>query len=81
MLALIYGRAPKSNQATSLGHFVHGQRYSMVAAMGIKGYIATHIVEGSVDGDEFFEFIVNSHALQPSILSLFYINFFDSSLR
>ena len=59
-LARIYGRAPKGNRATFLGHFVRGQRYSMVAAMGVEGYIATHIVEGSVDGDEFFDFIVNS---------------------
>jgi transposase len=59
-LARIYGRAPQGNRATFLAHFVRGQRYSMVAAMGVEGYIATHIIEGSVDGDEFFDFIVNS---------------------
>ncbi|KAJ7105263.1 hypothetical protein C8R44DRAFT_528567, partial [Mycena epipterygia] len=34
-------------------------RYSIVAALGIDGYVATRVVLGSVDGDEFFDFIVN----------------------
>ena len=83
-LARIYGRAPKGNQATVSAQFVRGQRYSMVAAMSVEGYIATHIVEGSVDGDEFFEFIVNS--MVHTSLQLWYyftheLIFFCSSLR
>ncbi|KAJ7247434.1 hypothetical protein B0H12DRAFT_1176342 [Mycena haematopus] len=39
--------------------FVRGLRYSIVAAITIDGYIGTRIVSGSVDGDEFFDFIVN----------------------
>lgn len=31
----------------------------MVAAMSIDGYIACHVVPGSVNGDEFFNFVVN----------------------
>ncbi|THU92536.1 hypothetical protein K435DRAFT_592130, partial [Dendrothele bispora CBS 962.96] len=33
-------------------------RYSLVAALGIEGYSAARVVPGSVDSDEFFDFIV-----------------------
>ncbi|THU77295.1 hypothetical protein K435DRAFT_620341, partial [Dendrothele bispora CBS 962.96] len=33
-------------------------RWSMVAALGVEGYSAVRVVPGSVDGDEFFDFIV-----------------------
>ncbi|KAJ7798720.1 hypothetical protein B0H13DRAFT_2504465, partial [Mycena leptocephala] len=33
-------------------------RYSILAAITIEGYIGVRIVPGSVDGDEFFEFIL-----------------------
>lgn len=58
-LARLYGRAPSGQRATIPANFVRGQRYSMVAAMGVNGYLATRVVEGSVDGDEFFDFIIN----------------------
>jgi transposase len=58
-LARLYGRAPSGQQANIRANFVRGQRYSMVAAMGINGYLATRVVEGSVDGGEFFDFIIN----------------------
>ncbi|ESK85350.1 tc1-mariner class transposase [Moniliophthora roreri MCA 2997] len=41
----------------SLAPFVCGDQYSLVAAMSMKGYIATRVVEGSVDSFEFFDFI------------------------
>ncbi|KAF9489770.1 hypothetical protein BDN71DRAFT_1401138, partial [Pleurotus eryngii] len=31
----------------------------LVAAMGLEGYLATCVVEGFVDGDEFMDFIIN----------------------
>ncbi|KZP32788.1 hypothetical protein FIBSPDRAFT_656379, partial [Athelia psychrophila] len=34
-------------------------RFSMVAALSVDGYIATRVVPGSLDGDEFFDFIVH----------------------
>ncbi len=58
-LARLYGRAPSGQQAVIHANFVRGERYSMVAAMGVDGYIATRVVEGSVDGGEFFDFIIN----------------------
>ncbi|KAF8219813.1 hypothetical protein L208DRAFT_1156057, partial [Tricholoma matsutake] len=44
--------------------FVCGDCYSILAAMSVEGYVGTHIVPGSVDGDEFFDFIVNDILLQ-----------------
>ena len=54
-----YGGSPVRQQALISANFVRGDRYSMVAAMSIDGYIACHVVPGSVDGDEFFDFVVN----------------------
>ena len=65
-LARFYGRAPSSLRANVPATFVRGQRYSMVAAMGVEGYLATRVVEGSVDGGEFFDFIINE------VVGLFY---------
>ncbi|THU93491.1 hypothetical protein K435DRAFT_613236, partial [Dendrothele bispora CBS 962.96] len=39
--------------------FVRGTRYSLVAAMSTKGYIATRVIKGSYDAAEFFSFIVD----------------------
>jgi len=58
-LIRLYGRAPSGQRASIPANFVRGQRYSMIAAMGVEGYVATRVVEGSVDSDEFFDFIVN----------------------
>ncbi|KDR70028.1 hypothetical protein GALMADRAFT_76765 [Galerina marginata CBS 339.88] len=38
--------------------FIRGQRYSMIAAMSKQGYLAAHVVPGSVDSFGFFDFIV-----------------------
>ncbi|KAL4258543.1 Transposase IS630-like protein [Pleurotus pulmonarius] len=54
-----YGRAPVGQRADLAAPFVRGERYSLVAAMGLEGYLATRVVEGSVDGDEFMDFIIN----------------------
>jgi hypothetical protein len=68
---LKYGRAPHGQRATIDADFVRGERYSILAAMSVDGYVGTHAVPGSVDGDEFFDFTVNdivsflhSHTLQ-----------------
>lgn len=36
--------------------FVRGERYSIIAALTLDGYITQHIVPGSLDGEEFFDF-------------------------
>lgn len=53
-----FGRAPRGERANSSTDFVRGERYSIVAAISVDGYVATRVVPGSVDGDEFFDFIV-----------------------
>ena len=52
-----WGRSPSGNQATIDADFVCGECYSIVAAITVDGYIGTWIASGSVDGDEFFDFI------------------------
>ena len=53
-----WGRSPCGNQATIDADFVRGERFSIVAAITVDGYIGTRVVPGSVDGDEFVDFIV-----------------------
>ena len=53
-----FGRAPHGHPASIDADFVCGNCYSIVAAIGVDGYVATQVVPGSVDGDECFEFIV-----------------------
>jgi transposase len=62
-----YGRAATGERAVIDTQFVRGQRYSILPAMTIDGYIATRIISRSVEGEEFFDFIVEDvvcgHAL------------------
>ena len=53
-----YGRAPIGQDAILTAPFVRGDRYSLVAAMSKTGYLAYHVVPGSLDSYEFFDFIV-----------------------
>lgn len=53
-----YGRAPIGMEADFEDYFIRGIRYTLVAAMGIDGYIAQRVVEGSLDSFDFFHFIV-----------------------
>lgn len=53
-----YGRAPQGTRAEIRGPFVRGTRWSILPAMSVEGYIACRVVQGSVNGEEFFDFIV-----------------------
>ena len=53
-----YGRSPSGMHATSNTQFICGDQYSLIAAMSVDGYVATWVVNGSVDSAEFFDFIV-----------------------
>ena len=44
--------------ATTDAQFVCGERYSLLAAMSVDGYVSAQVVEGSVDTAKFFDFIV-----------------------
>ncbi|KIM59563.1 hypothetical protein SCLCIDRAFT_38445, partial [Scleroderma citrinum Foug A] len=53
-----YGRAPHRQHAQLKDVFVQGDRYSLCAAMSTDGYIAAHVVEGSFNAEQFYQFIV-----------------------
>ncbi|KZP26701.1 hypothetical protein FIBSPDRAFT_706590, partial [Athelia psychrophila] len=44
--------------ATINADFILGECYNIVATLSVKGYIVTYVVPSSVDGNEFFNFIV-----------------------
>ncbi|KAJ7742613.1 hypothetical protein B0H16DRAFT_1323322 [Mycena metata] len=53
-----YGRSPIGEPAIYSHQFIRDERYTLTAAMSTQGYITTHIVEGSMDTYDFFDFIV-----------------------
>lgn len=56
-LARRYGRAYAGERAELKDVFVRGDRYSLLAAMSVDGYIACEVVPGSFDSIEFLEFV------------------------
>ena len=52
-----FGRAQAGERAHLTDVFVRGDRYSLVAALTMEGYIAAHAVEGSFDSFEFYNFV------------------------
>jgi hypothetical protein len=54
-----YGRSITGTRATVSANFIRGERYSMVAALSLDGYKGIRVVPGSVDGEEFLDFIIN----------------------
>ena len=53
-----YGRSIRGTDANISAPFVRGDRFSIVAALSIDGYVNQRVVEGSVDGGIFLEFIM-----------------------
>jgi hypothetical protein len=64
-----YGHAPIGE--TLQESMVHDQgiQYSILPAPTLEGYSAIHVVEGSVDGAEFFDFLVKD------VVSLFILSY------
>ena len=54
-----YGRAARGQDAVLDVSLDRGIRYSVLPALTTEGYIAVRAVEGSIDGAEFFDFVVN----------------------
>lgn len=67
-----YGRSVAGTRATISANFVRGERYSMVAALSLDGYDTVRVVSGSVDGEEFLDFIANDVVRCSSTCSYFY---------
>ena len=53
-----YGRSARGTRASIKAKFVRGERWSILPALTVDGYAALRIVPGSVDADEFYNFIV-----------------------
>ena len=68
-----WGRSVRGTPAGVHTGFTRGQRYSILAAISVDGYVATRIVIGAVDGDEFFDFIV-SEVVRPRVSTSFPIH-------
>ena len=54
-----YGRAQSGKRAVIDAQFVRGDRWSILPAMTVNGFLDVEIVPGSVDGATFFDFIVD----------------------
>jgi transposase len=64
-----YGRAPAGQRAITPAQFVRGERYSIVAALATEGYTGVRVVPGSVDGEEFLDFIITDVVRVTFVLS------------
>ena len=67
-----YGRAVAGSRASAMAPLERGTRYSILPALTVDGYIAVRAVEGSIDGLEFFDFVVED-VVGPSSLVAFKI--------
>ena len=54
-----FGRAPAGERAVEVVEFDRGDRWSILPALTLDGYIAVRAVIGSIDGVEFYDFVVN----------------------
>ena len=48
----------KGTSADIRAGFNRGEHYSILAPISVNGYVATRIIVGSVDSQEFFNFII-----------------------
>jgi hypothetical protein len=52
-----YGYGPEGERIVMNGPFVRGTRYSILPILTIDGIIAHKVVEGSIDADQFVDFL------------------------
>lgn len=69
-----YGRSVAGRRAVINANFVRGERYSMVAALSLDGYEAVHVVPGSIDGEDFLDFVINAVVCCTFYLLRFLLN-------
>lgn len=62
-----YGRAPSGRDAIHHVSLDRGIRYSVLPALSLDGYMAVRVVEGSIDGAEFYDFVVNDVVSLPYV--------------
>lgn len=66
-----YGRALTGHRAIEETSLNRGTRYSVLPALTIDGYATVRIVEGSVNGEEFFDFVLNDVVSTPASCDYF----------
>lgn len=54
-----YGRAPSGERASEVLSFARGVRYSILPALSIDGFLTVRVVRGSVDGSEFYDWVLS----------------------
>ena len=54
-----YGCAPSGQEAIHHVSLNCGVRHSILLALSLNGYMAVRVIEGSIDGAEFYDFVVN----------------------
>lgn len=54
-----YGRAESGETPVEVLPFERGERYSILPALTLDGYIAVRVVPDSVDGAELYDFVLN----------------------
>lgn len=64
-----YGRAVAGSRASAVAPLERGIRYSILPALTVDGYIAARAVEGSIDGLEFFDFVVEDVVGSSSLVT------------
>ena len=65
-----YGWVPMGQCVVINVQCIHGEQFSILSTMTIEGYVATCIVSGSVEGEEFFNFIVEDVVCHDALSSL-----------
>src|SRR6202044_2455274 len=58
-LARHFGHAPAGQRPVEVTPLERGLRYSILPALTLDGYIALHVVQGSIDGAELYDFVIN----------------------
>lgn len=55
----VYGYSLKGRRSHSSRTFLRGSRYNLIAAVDCDGLLVSHVLEGTVTADTFYEFFVN----------------------
>jgi len=58
-IARRYGRAPVGERPVTTESLDRGIRYSILPALTVNGYMSVRVVEGSINGAEFYDFVIN----------------------
>ena len=73
-----YGWAIKGQHAIENVSLNRGIRYSILPALTVDGYMAVRVVKGSIDGAEFFDFILNDVVSLHGYVLIFAYDFLSS---